>query len=91
LKLILPSNGKKVWSVGLYLGMGWLVLVASDKLFLVISKTGLVFLLLGGFFYTLGIVFYIWKSKKYTHAIWHFFVLLGSIMHFFAVLYGCVL
>ncbi|MBE6449824.1 MAG: hemolysin III family protein [Alphaproteobacteria bacterium] len=91
LKIVLPSNGKKVWSVGLYLGMGWLVLVASDKLFSVISKTGLIFLVLGGLFYTLGIAFYIWKSKKYTHAIWHFFVLLGSVMHFFAVLYGCVL
>ena len=91
LKLVLPANGTKLWSVGLYLSMGWLVLVASHQLFNLISKAGLIFLVLGGLFYTLGIAFYVWKSKKYTHAIWHFFVLTGSIMHFFAVLYGCVL
>ncbi|MBP5534184.1 MAG: hemolysin III family protein [Alphaproteobacteria bacterium] len=91
LKLILPANGTKLWSVGLYLGMGWMVVIASGRLVEVISKTGLTFLILGGLFYTLGIVFYVWKSRKYTHAIWHSFVLLGSIMHFFAVLFGCVL
>ena len=57
----------------------------------VISSTGLTFLILGGIFYTFGIPFYVWKSRKYTHAIWHFMVLCGTIMHFFAVLYGCVL
>ncbi len=91
LKLVLPPNGTKFWSVGLYLAMGWMVVTASDRLFEVISKTGLTFLVLGGLFYTLGIAFYVWKSRKYTHAIWHFFVLLGSVMHFFAVLYGCIL
>ncbi len=91
LKLILPPNGTKLWSVGLYLGMGWLVVTASGQLMQVISKTGLTFLVLGGLFYTLGITFYVWKSRKYTHAIWHFFVLMGSVMHFFAVLYGCIL
>ena len=91
LKLVLPANGTKMWSVTLYLSMGWLVLTASHKLFQTIPSSGLLFLVLGGFFYTAGILFYVWKSKKYTHAIWHFFVLLGSIMHFFAVLFGCVL
>ena len=91
LKLVLPTNGTKLWSVGLYLGMGWLVIFASHRLAKVISTTGLTFLILGGIFYTLGIVFYVWKSRKYTHVIWHSFVLLGSIMHFFAVLFGCVL
>ena len=91
LKLALPANGTKLWSVGLYLGMGWMVVFASGRLADVISSTGLTFLILGGIFYTLGIPFYVWKSRKYTHAIWHAFVLLGSIMHFFAVLYGCIL
>ena len=40
---------------------------------------------------TLGIFFYVWKSRQYTHAVWHFFVLSGTVMHFFAVLYSCVL
>ena len=52
---------------------------------------GLTFLVLGGLFYTLGIFFYVWKSRQYTHAVWHFFVLSGTVMHFFAVLYSCVL
>lgn len=91
LKLVSSGSGTKIWSIGLYLMMGWMVVFASKQLVANLPVIGLVFLTLGGAFYTLGIVFYIWKSKKYTHAIWHFFVLVGTIMHFFAVLYGCVL
>jgi len=91
LKLILPANGTKIWSVSLYLLMGWLIVFATKPLIANISHLGLIFLILGGLFYTGGVCFYVWKSKKYTHAIWHFFVLAGTIMHFFAVLYGCVL
>lgn len=91
LKLVSSGSGTKLWSIGLYLGMGWLVVVASKSLLSELPPAGLTFLVLGGLFYTLGIVFYIWKSKQYTHAIWHFFVLSGTIMHFFAVLYSCVL
>ena len=91
LKAFLPANGAKLWSVGLYLGMGWMIIFASGRLSDLISKTGLTFLILGGLFYTLGIFFYVWKSKPYTHVIWHLFVLVGSILHFCAVLYGCIL
>lgn len=91
LKLVTSGSGTKIWSIGLYLLMGWMIVFASKSLYEHISTAGLVFLVLGGLFYTLGIFFYVWKSKKYTHAIWHFFVLAGTIMHFFAVLYGCVL
>ncbi len=90
LKLYLGGAGTKVWSICLYLGMGWLVVFASKTLFAVLPTVSLVFLILGGLFYTFGILFYVWKSKKYTHAIWHFFVLLGTMMHFFAILFGCV-
>lgn len=91
LKLVTSGSGTKIWSIGLYLLMGWMIVFASKSLYAHISTTGLVFLVLGGLFYTFGIFFYVWKSRKYTHAIWHFFVLTGTIMHFFAVLYGCVL
>ena len=91
LKLVSSGSGTKIWSIGLYLMMGWMVVFASKQLVANLPVIGLVFLTLGGAFYTLGIIFYVWKSKKYTHAIWHFFVLVGTIMHFFAVLYGCVL
>ncbi|MDL2295602.1 hemolysin III family protein [Lachnospiraceae bacterium OttesenSCG-928-E19] len=85
------TSGTKVWSIALYLAMGWLMIFASGALIQNISRVGLLFLALGGIFYTAGIVFYVWKSKKYTHAIWHAFVLVGTIMHFLAILYGVVL
>ena len=84
------TSGVKAWSIGLYVAMGWLIVFASKQLLTTIPTTGLVFLILGGLFYTFGIFFYVWKSKKYTHAIWHFFTLLGTIMHFFAILFSCV-
>jgi hemolysin III len=91
LKLCLSGSGTKLWSIGLYLVMGWMIVFASKSLISNISDVGLTFLILGGLFYTGGIAFYVWKSKQYTHAIWHFMVLAGTIMHFFAVLFGCVL
>lgn len=91
LKLVTPANGTKLWSILLYLIMGWLIVFASKALFENLNTTGLVFLILGGLFYTLGVPFYIWKSKKFTHAVWHAFVLCGTIMHFFAILFGCIL
>ncbi len=91
LKLATPANGTKIWSIGLYLVMGWLIVFASRSLAEAVPDLGLTFLILGGLCYTLGIIFYVWKSKKYTHAIWHLFVLIGTIMHFFAVMYSCVL
>ncbi len=84
------TSGVKFWSIALYLSMGWLIAFAIKPMIESIPTRGLVFLLLGGVFYTVGIFFYVWKSKPYTHAIWHFFVLLGTVMHFFAVLYSCV-
>ncbi len=91
LKLFSSAQGTKAWSIGLYLLMGWMIVIASQQLISQLPTIGLVFLTLGGLFYTFGVLFYIWKSKKYTHAIWHFCVLVGTIMHFFAILYGCVL
>lgn len=91
LKLCTQGSGTKAWSIGLYLLMGWLVVFASKQLAARLPDIGLTFLVLGGLFYTLGIFFYVWKSRQYTHAVWHFFVLSGTVMHFFAVLYSCVL
>ena len=91
LKLCTQGSGTKAWSIGLYLLMGWLVVFASKQLAARLPDIGLTFLVLGGLFYTLGIFFYVWKSRQYTHAVWHFFVLSGTVMRFFAVLYSCVL
>jgi hemolysin III len=73
-------------SVVIYLGMGWLALVAVRQLFLHLPTTGLVLIFVGGLCYTLGVLFFAFDYKRFHHAIWHLFVLAGSICHFFAVL-----
>ena len=90
LKLWIGGSGAKLWSVSLYLAMGWAVLFVLKDVVERLNSVALTFLVLGGLFYTLGIFFYLWKSKSYTHFIWHCFVLTGTIMHFFAVLFGCI-
>ncbi|MHC4384593.1 MAG: PAQR family membrane homeostasis protein TrhA [Planctomycetota bacterium] len=61
--------------------------VAVKPLFDSVATGGLVLLLLGGLAYTGGVVFYGWRRLPYNHAIWHIFVLAGSIFHYFAVLF----
>ena len=91
LRIITSGSGTKLWSISLYLIMGWAIIFVSRQLFAAISAVSALFLVLGGLFYTFGVFFYVWKSKKYTHAVWHLMVLAGTVMHFFAVLYACVL
>ncbi len=74
-------------SLILYIGMGWVVVIAAKPLLSSVQTGGLIFLLTGGIFYTSGLAFYAWKSLKYHHALWHIMVLMGSIFHFFAVLF----
>ena len=70
----------------LYLAMGWLIVVAARPLMRGLEPGGMALLMGGGMFYTLGVVFYVWRSLRFHHAIWHLFVLGGSICHFFAIL-----
>jgi len=72
-------------SMMLYLGLGWLVVVAIKPMIAAVDTGGLILLLAGGLCYSLGVLFYIWKSLTYHHAIWHLFVLAGSALHFFSV------
>ena len=76
-----------VLSTVLYIAMGWLIVIAIKPLMKFMSTTSLVFLIIGGVLYTLGTVFYIWRGMKYHHAIWHLFVLGGSICHFFTMIF----
>jgi hemolysin III len=73
-------------TVALYLGMGWSGLTAAEPLFAQLATGGLWLLFGGGVAYTAGVPFYLWKSLPFSHAVWHGFVLLGSVLHFFAVL-----
>jgi hemolysin III len=73
-------------STALYLGMGWLIVVAIQPLRESLTASELAWIAAGGLLYTGGVPFYIWKSKRYTHAVWHLFVLGGVACHFAAVL-----
>lgn len=69
-------------SMALYILMGWLVVVALRPMLAMVPAGLLVFLLAGGLFYTIGILFYVVKKIPFNHGIWHLFVLGGSICHF---------
>jgi len=84
MELIVKKRNKLI-SVGLYLGLGWIVMIAIEPMMVNVEIGGLVLLLIGGLFYTLGVIFYVWKTLVYHHAIWHLFVLAGSAFHFFAI------
>ena len=76
----------KLLSTAIYIAMGWLVLVAIKPLLDALDAWALGWLLAGGLCYTLGTVFYHRPSLKYSHAIWHLFVVAGSVCHYIAVL-----
>ncbi len=75
----------KVLSTATYIGMGWLVVVAFAPLSQALTPTALWLLVLGGVFFTAGTLFYHLERLPYSHAVWHLFVLAGSICHFAAV------
>ena len=74
-------------SLALYLGMGWLVVVAIRPLSLHLPAAGFIWLIAGGLAYTLGVVFYTAKGLRFGHLVWHLFVLAGTFCHFTAVRY----
>ncbi len=73
-------------SVLTYLLMGWLCVIAMRELLAHMSPAGVGWLIAGGVFYTVGVIFYAMKRVRYAHAIWHLFVLGGSACHYVAVL-----
>jgi len=76
----------EVFSMLLYLIMGWLIVIDFPNLMLAIGSGGVFWLILGGLLYTIGIVFYAISKIPYNHFIWHLFVLAGAISHFFMIL-----
>ncbi len=89
-KLLLPGLGRQFW-IGLYLGLGWLVLVALKPMIHGLSWIALLLLAVGGVVYSTGAVFYLRKRLKFRRAIWHGHVVGGSALHYVAVLIGVVL
>ena len=77
-----------LWSTGLYVAMGWVVLIAAAPLYERMSAEGLLWLVAGGLSYTAGAVVFLFDSKlRYAHFAWHLFVIGGSTCHFFAALW----
>ena len=74
-------------STALYIGMGWLALIAIRPLWIHVPVAGWVWLIAGGLAYTSGIAFYAAERVRYGHFVWHVFVLMGTVCHFFAVLW----
>lgn len=69
-----------------YILMGWIVVFAWKPLNAAVGTTTIIYLALGGLAYTVGAVFYLMKGRRWMHAIWHLFVLAGTLMHFFSVM-----
>jgi hemolysin III len=81
------KNARRILPITIYIVMGWLVLIAFKPLLAALPYAGVLWLVAGGLFYTLGIVFYALDKKlRHAHGIWHLFVLAGSISHYLAVL-----
>jgi hemolysin III len=71
----------------LYVVLGWMIVFAWGSLVENLPFNGLILLIVGGVLYTVGTIFYVWRGFKFHHAIWHIFVIGGSVAHFFAVLF----
>lgn len=90
--IVLNAVSLKRWkkvSLVLYIVMGWLGILALPTIWRNMTLEGLCLLLLGGVAYTVGVIFYRQKEKPYRHGIWHFFVLAGTVLQFFAVYTNC--
>ncbi len=80
----------RIASVVFYLLMGWMIVLAAREAWIRVPHGAIGFVAAGGLFYTSGVVFYAWRRLPYNHAIWHGFVLGGSICHYLAILFYLV-
>jgi len=84
---VFASEDRTRLSLALYLAMGWIGILAGKTLFSNLPAGGLWLLLGGGLAYSVGAVFFAWRKLPFNHAIWHLFVLTGTALHYFAILY----
>ncbi|MGQ0698060.1 MAG: PAQR family membrane homeostasis protein TrhA [Panacagrimonas sp.] len=89
LKIFTTGRYEKI-SLAVYLMMGWCAIVAVKPLIDSVEPEGLILLAAGGITYSGGVAFYTWQRLRYHHAIWHLFVLGGSVLHWFTVYYYVV-
>lgn len=72
-------------SVVCYILMGWGMVIAIKPMLNTLPKLSLIFLLLGGVLYTVGVIFYVLKKVKWFHSVWHIFTVAGSVLHYFSI------
>jgi hemolysin III len=85
---LLQHKNNRIRSIILYIAMGWMILIAAKALINALGIAGFSWLLLGGFFYTFGVLFYVYEKRyKYFHGIWHLCVLAGSTFQYFSIFY----
>ena len=89
-KILLPKVDRKFW-IGVYLALGWLVVIAMKPMLDSVSWVALLLLGVGGLLYTTGVIFYVNKRLKFARAIWHGHVVAGAGAQWAAVLLGVVL
>jgi hemolysin III len=88
-KLFLPGLSKKLW-VGLYVVLGWMVVIAIQPMIERVSMVALILLVIGGAIYTLGVPIYVSERAPFRRAIWHGFIIVAAGVHYAAVLIGVV-
>ena len=87
LQEIKPRSEARVLSIVIYAVMGWIVLVAVKPLLAELGNAGFIWLVAGGVFYTVGIIFFAYDQRfRHWHGIWHLFVIVGSLLHFVTIL-----
>ncbi|MEM9667264.1 MAG: hemolysin III family protein, partial [Bacteroidota bacterium] len=82
---ICSSHRFKALSTLLYVAMGWMAVLFLEPLFQALPAAGIWWLVAGGLSYTVGVVFFVWERLPFSHAIWHVFVLIGSVCHFVVI------
>ena len=87
IKLRYPQRLERV-DLGLYLGLGWLILIAWEPFLAVVDPAAAALIMAGGVFYTIGAGFHAWRALRFQNAIWHGFVLAAAACHYAAVLRG---
>lgn len=84
----IDMNRFKVFGMVLYIAIGWCIAAVPGVIYQELGAGGLTFLVLGGISYTIGAVLYgIGKKKRYIHSVFHIFIVIGSLMHFFCILF----
>lgn len=86
IKIMTEIRSKWISAI-IYLIMGWLAVFIYRSMLENLPEISLIFLAAGGFAYTAGVIFYVWKNLPFHHAIWHLFVMGGSLCHYFSIYY----